>query len=827
MADHSTVEVSTVRNRRQNYAEAPRVKAPTRFSRASAKAAPAPRPERPPAPLGDLSTVGIADLCDLTGMVWPKESRSGAGKRRAAIRILFGHLATLPGNTWQERWEASAFNGENALSVRVLGREDAPWERSDLLSALKLAFVARIIQPSLPGFRANKFSDYADPFRQVQKDPRLDEFFAVVDAQHHLTAVHRQRAKFDLTCALTTQGITMEHLTPSALLHYSIESKRLGLTHGANGDTTRFAALGTWEILHRMGHFPPETSPTLRAFTYAGQRSVEELVDAYGIKNVEIRQLLIDYLARRRADTDYVTLQALARQLASLFWAVIEELNPDQRDLNLSQELYDQWRAEIQYWRRDGKTDRTRLRKDAESVLLAVRGLYLDLHSWAIGEPERWAQWVTPCPILPRDVKGFGKRRREVTRRMADRTRVRQPLLPVLVRHVEERYEHLAGLLEAARPIPLGEQFEHKGRRYSRTNSREDRRRAKVLAEPAVRVTDHETGELIHVSMAEDSAFWEWVAVEILRHSGIRVEELVELTHLSIRQYERPGGEVIALLVVAPSKTERERVIPMSAELFHAVAQIVRRHTRRGHSIPLLSRYDGHEKTWSEPMPFLFQRQLGTRHDVVSPTTVQLMIRRSCEEIAETNPAFAGTKFTPHDFRRLFATDIVNGGLPIHIGAALLGHLNLQTTQGYVAVFAEDIVKHYQEFLNHRRTLRPEDEYVDVNREEWDEFEEHFDKRKVELGNCARPYGSPCQHEHACIRCPMLQVNPKMLPRLAEIEEDLVLRRKRAQEEQWLGEIEGIDMTLTFVRTKQADAARLAQRSTVPLGIPTVRPQSG
>ncbi|GHE71356.1 hypothetical protein GCM10018771_61770 [Streptomyces cellulosae] len=195
---------------------------------------------------------------------------------------------------------------------------------------------------------------------------------------------------------------------------------------------------------------------------------------------------------------------------------------------------------------------------------------------------------------------------------------------------------------------------------------------------------------------------------------------------------------------------------------------------------------------------------------------------RACSIATRSHPHTASA-----DTSHFFATDIVNGGLPIHIGAALLGHLNLQTTQGYVAVFAEDIVKHYQEFLNHRRTLRPEDEYVDVNREEWDEFEEHFDKRKVELGNCARPYGSPCQHEHACIRCPMLQVNPKMLPRLAEIEEDLVLRRKRAQEEQWLGEIEGIDMTLTFVRTKQADAARLAQRSTVPLGIPTVRPQSG
>jgi hypothetical protein len=406
---------------------------------------------------------------------------------------------------------------------------------------------------------------------------------------------------------------------------------------------------------------------------------------------------------------------------------------------------------------------------------------------------------------------------------MADRTRVRQPLLPVLVRHVEDRYERLAALLEAARPVPLGKPFEHQGRRYRRTDSRDDRRRAKILAEPTVRVIEHDTGETIHVTMAEESAFWEWVAVEILRHSGIRVEELAELTHLSIRQYERPSGEVIALLVVAPSKSERERVIPMSAELFHAVAQIVRRHTRNGRTIPLVSRYDGHEKTWSETMSFLFQRQLGTVRGVIAPATALNMIGRSCEEIAETNPAFTGTKFTPHDFRRLFATDIVNGGLPIHIGAALLGHLNLQTTQGYVAVFAEDIVKHYQEFLNHRRALRPEGEYVDVMPEEWAEFEEHFDKRKVELGNCARPYGSPCQHEHACIRCPMLQVSPKMLPRLAELEKDLLLRRKRAQEERWLGEIEGIDMTLTFLRTKQADAARLTRRVPVDLGIPRPR----
>ena len=65
-------------------------------------------------------------------------------------------------------------------------------------------------------------------------------------------------------------------------------------------------------------------------------------------------------------------------------------------------------------------------------------------------------------------------------------------------------------------------------------------------------------------------------------------------------------------------------------------------------------------------------------------------------------PGLPTTSFTPHDFRRLFATELVNNGLPIHIGAALLGHLNLQTTRGYVAVFDEDVVRHYQAYLDRR-----------------------------------------------------------------------------------------------------------------------------
>ena len=184
-------------------------------------------------------------------------------------------------------------------------------------------------------------------------------------------------------------------------------------------------------------------------------------------------------------------------------------------------------------------------------------------------------------------------------------------------------------------------------------------------------------------------------------------------------------------------------------------------------------------------------------------------------------PRFEGTHFRPHDFRRLFATELVNNGLPIHIGAALLGHLDLETTRGYVAVFNEDVTRHYQAHLQRRRALRPPEEYPPVTNDEWAEFEAHFDKRKVELGGCGRPYATPCSHEHACIRCPMLHVDPTMLPRLDDIETSLLERRGRAHAENWLGEIEGIDLTLSFLRGKRTEVQRRLKRHT-DLGLPTV-----
>ena len=766
---------------------------------------PPPLPAAPPGRFGDLARASIEEITGLAAQPPVPVSASTIANRRHGVRMILQHLAGFDGATWQERWEAAGLNGPDRPVAGLSGHRRT---RHLLLGGMRLLFQWRVIRPSLAAVHANHLAGYAEPFRQMQDDPLLDAFFDLVDASEE-SHTAKLAAKFDITAAMTAFGICLADMTPEGMLYYGVESRPF-LAASRHGLPGRQA----WHFLRLMGRLPASAPAVMRGSVYRGPRSVTEMVDRYQVSNAEVRDLLIDYIARRAASIDYTTTEALAQGLAGLGWSAVERINPAQRDLRLSEATYQQWKADISVLP-DGRP-----RQNFDALQLAVRSFYLDLQSWAVTEPERWARWAVPCPVRDSELRGHNGRRRRVVERMADRTRERQPLLPVLAEYVDQHHRDLESLLAATREALPGQNFTHHGRRYRRTNSRHDQDRAQAERALPARVIDQITGRMFNVALEEDRAFWEWAIVETLRHSGIRIEELSELTHLSIRQYQRPNGEVAALLVIAPSKTDRERVIPMPAELFAVIAAIIRRHLRRQPAIPLLPRYDKHERVWSKPMPFLFQRKLGTSRAVLSAHTIQRMLQRPCLALAQTRPEFAGLTFTAHDFRRVFTTELVNNGLPIHIGAAVLGHASLQTTRGYVAVFNEDLVRHYQAFLDRRRQLRPADEYRPPTDAEWTEFEEHFDKRKVELGTCGRPYGTPCQHEFACIRCPVLQVDPKMLARLEEIEADLLARRERAQAEGWRGEIEGLDLTLSFLRNKRAHTQRFTRR--VQLGLPTV-----
>jgi site-specific recombinase XerD len=770
----------------------------------------------PPRPYGDLSRASIGPLAGLVRDTWDGQGATSYQRGQGAQKIL-RYLTGFPGETWQQRWDASPL-GRSEITASALGARRTTGVA--ISPGLRSLFCLRVMQPSNLAFRVNSFQNYAEFFVHAQRDALLDKFIGHAGA-FDATWTARRDAITELCSLLTIQGVSLADVTPGALLHHAHETRRVraSMPDAGKAEANRFVGRSTWDVLRDMGLFPTDTPLTMRAALTRGQRPVEELIDRYPIRNQPVRQLLVDYFRRRAPDLDYSSLKTLILMLAHHFWEKIETANPAQADLRISPQTYEAWRDCIRV-KDDGKE-----RRHQDEIVLVVRSFYYDLHTWAAGEPELWARWVAPCPVPPGELRGLGARRRRVNERSAERTRQRQPLLPLLVQYVEDRYDHTRAVLEQARNAAEDEAFTVDGTTYQRIITENDHRKARHGALP-VRLLNQATGQVLNAAIEEETAFWDWACVETLRHSGIRIEELSELTHLSVRHYQRSNGEVIALLVIAPSKTDRERVIPMSAELFHVIATITRRHTHDGKAIPRVSRYDNHDKLWSPPMPFLFQRTTGTTSAVFTPSTVIRRLERCGHALAADHPAFKTVSFRPHDFRRIFATELVNSGLPIHIGAALLGHLSIQTTRGYVAVFDEAVVQHYAAFLAGRRAIRPSDEYRQVTPAEWQEFQEHFDKRKVELGSCGRPYGTPCQHEHACIRCPVLHVNPKMLARLDELEADLLDRRSRAEAERWLGEIEGINLTLTFLRAKRAETQRRAQRPAVDLGIPAI-PQPG
>lgn len=342
--------------------------------------------------------------------------------------------------------------------------------------------------------------------------------------------------------------------------------------------------------------------------------------------------------------------------------------------------------------------------------------------------------------------------------------------------------------------------------------------------EPSVQVDNLRTGETINIRQIEDEAFWAWAIIETLRHTGVRVEELLELTHLALVSYRIPEtGEVVPLLQIAPSKNNEERLLLVSPELASVLATIIARvRAKNSGTIPLVARYDPHERVTGPPLPHLFQRRHGARIIVIGTSTLNTTLAATLSRAGLRDAAGEPLKYTAHDFRRMFATDAVTGGLPVHIAARLLGHRSLDTTQAYLAVFQEDLVSTYRTFLDRRRGMRPTEEYREPTETEWIEFQQHFTARKLELGTCGRPYGTPCNHEHACVRCPMLRVDPQARPRLVAIIANLRERIQEARLNGWLGEVEGLQTSLNAAAAKLAALDRTAfpNSGTADLGIP-------
>ena len=755
-------------------------------------------------PVDRLSASGILALLPQLPD-WPAATVHRTRRLKGAGTIL-DWLNAHPGEGWQDRWTVSGADRDTSW-IELLAPGDtrqAVTKRQEHIAGLGCLLACRVVLPSYDFLAAYRAKGLLSQVREIM---RPDMFARLENAAAERGMSGRDKG--DALCVISKivlhTGTDVDALTPGDVLEMFAWSVH------ANPPRRQVPGLhAAWDLLGAIGVTPPGT--TLRSAQRRGQRTTAELVDDYGISCRPVRDVLVRYLDERRPALDYKTLAGLAGELAGTFWADIERHHPGIDTLHLPGEIAQAWKERARVITDADGT--TRDRKNIHALLMRVRSFYLDIQQWALEDPS-WVPWAVPSPVRRNDTQGYEKARRKTTAEMHQRVRERLPHLPALADAAGRCLAETAALLAAAAGCEPGEVFDHAGTRYRRKALKSDGLSARHQGNPSVTAENLVTGKTVNLTRLEDEAFWARAIVETLRLSGVRLEELLEITHLALVSYKLPdSGEIVPLLQIVPSKSNEERLLLVDPELASVLATVITR-LRAGSNgaVPLVARYDHHERTTGPLLPHLFQRVLGARREVISPGTVYNLINTALAAAGLKDATGQPLAYRPHDFRRCFTTAAVTGGLPVHIAARILGHKSLTTTETYMAVFQDDLIRSYRAFLGKRRAARPSEEYREPTDQEWQEFQKHFQLRKVALGTCGRPYASVCQHEHACLRCAMLRVSPQQRPRLTEIIRNLRERITEARMNGWLGEVQGLEVSLEAAKRKLASLDRSIERN--------------
>ena len=751
--------------------------------------------------------------------------------RRLGVLAALSWLQTHAGDSWQERWRASgaeaALDWRDLITAAAAGRSRARTATGThlphLSPGLLVLICADVIRPSL-GWLLRFAPARRGLATEMARTRDTAAFVGLAElcTQGRVGVQSAQQALNRIAVILAAKG------GPVAAVRVGdcVELLQIAAGMRATSEVHAHSPL-FYHLLRSHGVLGDDAPAAIEMFSGRGQPTCELLIDRYRIACRPVRDVLVDYLRERQPSVDFSSLQRFAYLLGKLFWADLEAHHPGIDSLKLPRDVAAAWKQRVMTRTRTTTSpagDQVRVtlpRLDGRSVLSAVRALYLDIAEWADDDPARWGPWAVRCPVSASDVTHKKDRSRRKSR-MDARTRERLPVLPALVSWVGAERARTLELLAAAERAQPGQLF---------TAAAQTLRRTVMTTETTGRIwAEHpDTEQRRDLTFEEHRGFWTWAMVEVLRHTGIRIEELTELSHHSLIQYRLPStNELIPLLQIAPSKTDAERLLVISPELADVLSTIVARVRSGQPHVPSVVSYDKNERVYNAPMPLLFQWRRRLENRPVSERSLRSYLDHALTTLGIKDAGGRPMRYTFHDFRRLFITDAIMHGMPPHIAQLVAGHRDINTTMGYKAVYPEDVIHGHRAFIARRRALRPSQEYRVPTDEEWAEFIGHFEHRKVSVGDCGRSYDTPCIHEHSCLRCPLLRPDPAARPRLVQIRDNLIARIAEAESHRWLGEAEGLKVSLAGARGKLAQMDQISVRRTqTHLGIPSFADTAG
>jgi hypothetical protein len=404
----------------------------------------------------------------------PEMKSTQAGRRRGTAKML-RWLSSFPGDTWQQRWEASQAEDHPGsswvqLPLRWLQHNGmrASSDGNDLSSGLLMLICGDAIRPGLAWMLTRTHRYLALVMAETRDPAGFDRLRELAEAGPTSSLDDARYAATRVATLMACKGGLVSDITVGDCVELADTQRRV---HARGGQRK----VDFYLRLRALGIFPADAPATIRAFGLAqGQLTAGELVDRYRLQCKPVRDLLVDYLKERQPALDYASLDSVSRSLAGLFWARIEVLSPGITTLQLPPDVARAWKEDLQTIKRSvtgpdrKKTVVTRPRINTKEELIRIRALYLDISQWAMEEPERWAQWAVPSPVSDAEIN-WAKERRRRKARMDQRTRERLPVLPVLARTAADRKNAAARHLQAAMTTPPGEIIEGTGRTLRRT----------------------------------------------------------------------------------------------------------------------------------------------------------------------------------------------------------------------------------------------------------------------------------------------------------------------------------------------------------------------
>jgi len=295
------------------------------------------------------------------------------------------------------------------------------------------------------------------------------------------------------------------------------------------------------------------------------------------------------------------------------------------------------------------------------------------------------------------------------------------------------------------------------------------------LDRPLPRALAPDVDARLMAAVAELSDPFARVGLQVLRGTGLRVGELLDLEVGAVVDYG-PAG---TWLRVPLGKLATERTVPLDEPTLAALdAWAVRRGGHR--PIP-------HPRT-GRPTDFLFTehgRRLGA-------TRLRNGLLAAVAQAGLRDPAGRPLTVTPHQLRHTYATTLANAGMSLQALMALLGHVTPEMTIRYATLASPTLRGAYDQAMGKMRrqlTLTPVGRPIVPDKVSW--LASEMLKTRVAHGYCSRHESQgPCPYANICETCDNYTPAAEFEPALADQLADVRALQADAEQRGWTGEEE-------------------------------------